>query len=385
LELLTEDSINHFCDIWTPDNEYVLFGCGYVLESFWGYISTHKIKYIIDSNPDLQNQTKNGIKIYSPAHYFEHDRGTKVIVSAGVMSIIDFLTESGLQEDIEFTTIFRFYQINCFSKSILAVFEACIMANTVCTLKCYSCSNNIPSFQKGTIRSTQEIIEDIDTYFAIVDRTILFRIAGGEPLLHPELSKILNHIGKFYRDKCNTVEVVTNGTLVPSLSVITACKEYEISFFISDYSAVISQKYPIEDVEAILKQHQVSTYRNVCYQNDNSWSNLGNPNIIQSLSNEQLRQRFTYCKSGYLGWCRHVYKNRFYYCGTGVSMNMAGIGHFVESDSVALNSSFYAQKLKILSFDLGYIPNGYLSTCQRCDGFGGTNDKFVNAGTQIHP
>ncbi len=57
--------------------------------------------------------------------------------------------------------------------------------------------------------SGDEVIELIDTYYDMGTRWIF--LLGGEPLMHPEIERIVNHIV----DKGILLHILTNGTLIP--------------------------------------------------------------------------------------------------------------------------------------------------------------------------
>lgn len=81
-----------------------------------------------------------------------------------------------------------------------------------CTLKCKLCGAYSPYYLPTPHWTFDKLKIYIDSYFNIVDYVEKFTISGGEPLLHPELSQIIEYMHKF-SNQFNILEIITNGTI----------------------------------------------------------------------------------------------------------------------------------------------------------------------------
>ena len=80
-----------------------------------------------------------------------------------------------------------------------------------CNLNCASCnhfSSLVPSTDKG--KSIEQITSDLTLLSKVKEVFNCLTILGGEPTLHPELSKILRIARQIYPNK--QINLVTNGT-----------------------------------------------------------------------------------------------------------------------------------------------------------------------------
>lgn len=116
-----------------------------------------------------------------------------------------------------------------------------IVVTERCSLKCIDCSNLMQYYQKPVHIEHGEIVDSLKKIFEAV-KVNCVRLIGGEPLLSPVLSDIVNLLFNNYSDKLRAVEVYTNGTIVPSQKLIESCKGKNITFYISDYGDLSRQK-----------------------------------------------------------------------------------------------------------------------------------------------
>lgn len=124
-----------------------------------------------------------------------------------------------------------------------------------CTLKCELCCVYAPYFPPpGPYYPFQDLTEQIARFFEIVDFADIFTIAGGEPLLHKSLADIVDFVNQ-YRTRIGRLEIITNGTLLPSERLIQSVKAANARFLVDDYGPELSIK--AEEIEALLKERNV--------------------------------------------------------------------------------------------------------------------------------
>lgn len=99
-----------------------------------------------------------------------------------------------------------------------------ILLTSRCTLKCKLCATYAPQNKKPCHYDSKIIMASVDKYFASMGDVCLFTLSGGEPLLHPDLVRMVQHF-KQYASRMEKFEIITNGTIVPSEALLLALKE----------------------------------------------------------------------------------------------------------------------------------------------------------------
>lgn len=115
---------------------------------------------------------------------------------------------------------------------------------TKCSLKCKHCSNLMQFYGNDTILAenydTEELCSDISKLLNLADRIWQLVVVGGEPFMHKEFSKILNHL--LANKNIKLINIVTNGTIVPNDELLTILKNPKIQVTVSDYGNVAKNK-----------------------------------------------------------------------------------------------------------------------------------------------
>lgn len=104
-----------------------------------------------------------------------------------------------------------------------------------CNLNCSNCSVFSGLCSADEYIPITTVKESVDILSELFDQIVVFRILGGEPLLHPQWMEICRYVREKY--PFADVEIVTNGTLVHSVSddVLTEMNKNNIVFDITDY------------------------------------------------------------------------------------------------------------------------------------------------------
>ncbi|MDR2186282.1 MAG: hypothetical protein LBO80_11555 [Treponema sp.] len=112
----------------------------------------------------------------------------------------------------------------------------CIIPTIKCTLCCKLCSNYIPIFGNVEHVSIEELINDIDQIFDLVDYTEWLQFVGGEIFMRKDLWQIYEYC-LTYRKKFEKLILITNATLLPCNKDVDIIKRYGngVQVQISDY------------------------------------------------------------------------------------------------------------------------------------------------------
>lgn len=82
-----------------------------------------------------------------------------------------------------------------------------------CTLRCELCNAYMPYYENPIDMPFDQARKALARYFSIVESVGIFGVLGGEPLMHPDLARILNEINLYTDQVTERIDMVTNGTM----------------------------------------------------------------------------------------------------------------------------------------------------------------------------
>lgn len=152
---------------------------------------------------------------------------------------------------------------NFYNKQKMNLPQLQFSVTTRCTLRCRNCNAYVPFFGKNVPHvelSPEEFAGDLRVLEKAVSAVRRFMLLGGEPLIHGRFFEILELAAKCHL--FGIVEVVTNGTLLPSEEVlrVAAAHRNKIFFHVSNYSvnSELLAHLRHEELFCLLKQHGVA-------------------------------------------------------------------------------------------------------------------------------
>ena len=237
-----------------------------------------------------------------------------------------------------------------------------------CNLKCKLCNAYSPYYTRENHYSFQCLSKTIMRYFEVVDMVEKFTVAGGEPLLHPDLPEIIDYLMN-YIEKIGVLEIITNGTIVPNNKLLNALSaSNKIRVLIDDYGPELSQKIPY--ITVALGDAGVSYVVRKNYELEahyNGWvdlSDLSNKYRTEE-ENEEIYHRCVYSTKLK---CFPILDGKAYICAT--YKRCLDIGIIKDNPSEYINLfddtvSIEAQRNLILEF----FNRSYFSSCEYCNGF----------------
>lgn len=174
---------------------------------------------------------------------------------------------------------------------------------TRCTLRCQHCIALSPLFeQPAGARFTHEMLsfEDykaqLDELLAGVDGVRRLFLHGGEPLLNPDLAKIVDYSAA--QDKITLVELITNGTLACSPELLDALErhKHKVYLAINNYSVnpALEGRLRYKEVIAALEARGI---KHPLYS-ELSWFRQ-EPLRDRGMNTAEVRAALAGC------WCRH--------------------------------------------------------------------------------
>lgn len=371
---------NKFIAKWSPAKEYILFGaskeCVQFIRSMDHLLGSGvlRISYIVDHLNTAKTFKSNLNEISS----FYHESKTlksnrkeiKIIhideyVPSDASVIITTDEYRGFYEKhlndlkIDFIWYKRIASIWPFLLSnIVHIFQTDVLVTERCNLNCSFCNMFIPHYQLPKHRDLNVIYADFDLFFQRVDYVSIFHLVGGEPFLHPEIKSIIQYINDKYSSKIDKFIITTNGSILPKAEVLDILSNSNIILSVSNYSDKLEKlKSKVDRVLNTYKEKNINHY----VRNNIKWYDFGDLRIKHNMSHGDLISHFDSCTAPFRG----LNEGKFYYCHLNTSA--------VLTKEFAHNKNDYVDLVDIsaedlIKFDLGFIPLGYLTFCDNCNG-----------------
>lgn len=222
-----------------------------------------------------------------------------------------------------------------------------------CSLKCIDCSNLMQYYAKPVDEDHDQVISSIDTFMSLVDYVLQIRVIGGEPLMYKKIDSIVKHLLTF--DNVETIQINTNGTIVPNDEKMKVFENNKVYFDISNYGS------SSRNVDKLIGE---LSRRNIRYNaaNVTSWTDCGRL-VETNRSESDLKEVFGNC-------CENqgltILHGKVYLCPfsahstnlNAVKPNSNDVIDLEISDKVLLK-----EKIKNL-----YFNTEYLEACKSCNG-----------------
>lgn len=353
-------------------NKYVIYGCGDGLNAFLNLCDIYdkyvNIKYIVDNDSKKHGKMYKSKDVFSPNILENEDKSLKIIICSDnyYEEIAANLNSMGFYEDINYIS-YRMYIQQYFSEMLFQE-NIYISLTTRCTLRCKYCSMRIPYIKENRDFSLASICKSIDDYFRGVDYVETICLLGGEPLIYPYISEVIEYILNKYKNRFYSICIITNGTVMPSDELLSKLQGGNIVFLFSDYGNVINIEKRIKIIEMLNKKHIKNKL--VTYQ---SWMDL----FLMYEQNEIIENRIKYknCKIK----CNVLYESKYFKC----SMSLA---NFFMNGLISCHDYFdlsveNIDKEKLHDFMKGNILDGYLKACIKCSGT--DNNRRVSIAEQL--
>lgn len=247
-----------------------------------------------------------------------------------------------------------------------------------CNLKCKLCSMCVPYYEIKPHFTYEFLSKTIDKYFEAVSFVNMFTLAGGEPLIHNEISKILEHLLK-YSNQIGKIEIVTNGTIIPSmelLEVIRLNKE-KICIMVDNYGEVSDH---VNEIDQVLKNFDIN-YRIRKYFGDDAhcggWVDFGD--FSQKCFNEdEMEKLYAKCALPQKLKCFQITNGEMYPCSRSRRCMELNITPKNENEYINLLDEALSidEKInRIINFD----NLKSLSGCAYCNGMCDDSPRFAPA------
>ena len=368
---------------WKSINNIIIYGFGKTAKgNIDRFIDEFNVTVIIDNDPKYKEKYYDyrGIDIVN-LDKCELNNVKIIILAAGkaLSSIKETLENRGLQEYIDYVDMdhfimewyLRFQNKLCLGKVSTSV-------TTRCTFNCKNCNMLMPYYKNPTDYNIEMLKQDAELFFSYADFVTSFVVIGGEPFLYGELEHYIDWLGSNYRERIGNIQIITNGSIIPSDNLLKVLKKYNCEVRISDYTEQINYGKQYKRVKDKINEVDVKNVEFVQCE----WIDFGFPhdNVNMGDTVEELRQHMLNCH----GMCHWLHNGKYYFCSSAWSAEECGLYKLVENqDFIDLRklSAEDNKREKLMEFHIGNMENGYMNFCKVCRGF--ESDVMVKAAIQM--
>lgn len=145
-----------------------------------------------------------------------------------------------------------------------------VITGTACSLKCRDCANFIPYAPLDTRHyPLGDLKANIAKVLSAVDEITSLQVQGGEPFLYKELDALLDYL--IAQKKIKSIVIATNGTIIPSWSILPYLQNKKVEVRISDYGNIVKDNLP-QLVQFLKDKHVSHRVYEFAYSNS-KWMN----------------------------------------------------------------------------------------------------------------
>jgi hypothetical protein len=192
----------------------------------------------------------------------------------------------------------------------------------------------------------EEFKYNLDLLMSNFDYIYRLQIHGGEPMLHPEIEKIMAYVLR-YKEKIGITVIVTNGTNLPSQALLDVISRNKVAIIASPYS---------------FNATMLEKLKTTCFENHVLYTQFGerkwfkfDPPDKEVYSVSELRSKFWNCPTNGFP----TYKNgKLYLCAR--LANILDYKDNLVDDGVNLNTRSKNNAIKFLMKD-------YSINCKYCN------------------
>lgn len=231
-----------------------------------------------------------------------------------------------------------------------------LVITTRCSLRCKNCDSLIPYMKNHQHYNADDIAMDIEHVLEVIGSIRRISLFGGEPLLHPELPKILNRFLK--DDRIGFVDVITNGTIAPSDDFLAVACSFPEKFLmrISDYGELSRN---IEKIKMLLSKnalkHEITNY--------SYWDRLQQMGHTGE-TEEELIVKYRDCTTRTM----YVNNGKLLICSPVTWLSQLGVLPNAELNYADLRAHENVRKTHIADYIRNRYADKYIDACKFCSG-----------------
>lgn len=247
-----------------------------------------------------------------------------------------------------------------------------------CSLKCKLCTAFAPYYTEPPHYPLDMLKKSVIRYFDLVESVDKFTINGGEALLHKDLPELIDFLAG-YIDRIGMLEILTNGTIVPSERLLQSLSfSPKVNIMVNNYGTAISTKIP-EIIDGFERYHIAYRLRD---QNEEKnycggWVDISNLDF-KSRSKAETEKLFSHCVYPTAFRCFAIFGDKAYICGVYLRCKTMGIIPNYPEEYVDFSDANTATPEEQIR-QIEYFYDKPYSSCEYCDGFCPESKRYTPA------
>ncbi len=211
----------------------------------------------------------------------------------------------------------------------------------------------MPYFKKPVDFPAEDLLTYMDRLLDAIDAVQIFRILGGEPFLYKDIALIIEKA--LSSPKIKTIDIVTNGTIIPSQKVIDLMKNNpRIKIQISYYGEISRNA---DKIKSLCDENGVNC--EIRYPDKKTWSYAGDLKN-RGRSREELVKQLKKCGN----ICRNFHNGKLYFCPRASFGSKLGMPES-PNDFVDMTHDVDRKTLRQQIFELN--QRKFIAACNYCD------------------
>lgn len=299
--------------------------------------------------------TRSYVSVCQFLDEIQFDRAYSCVNLIGGKSAEDFLCEKDEKVGVsDFLVKYPLY-VKRFKEEKMVLPSLEIFITERCTLRCRDCSHLVKYYDHPKDYEMESIIAYLDNFLSVIDYLEEIIILGGEPLLHPELPKLIEHCKN--TGKIRDITIISNGTVVPGRSVLEVMRQTKARLRLSDYGELSRN---IADARRVCKEYGVE-----CFVLHELWTNMGEI-YKHDYDRNEMKRMFADCP---FAFSILLLRGKLFRCVHVAHLNNLKKIHSKEHDCVDF-TDFSKKDVVLKRQELQkYLDIDYLEGCQYCNGF----------------
>lgn len=255
----------------------------------------------------------------------------------------------------------------------LHMFSITLIINQRCSLHCKCCTsymNEYPVEERKDV-PLERIEKDIDLFFDAMDSVGTVTVMGGEPFMHPELSKIIKKL--LTKKNFGIVSIATSGTYPIKDEQLEGLDDPRVNVSFSNYEHAIAPgqvDLMYKNIEKI-KAHGISYTVGVTIP---EWSI---PSTLYDLGDDEATMIAKKKACIQPPRCMQVKNGKLHPCDFGTALYSLHLGEY-EMDYVDLDAAESDSERKEMI--RAFVDQPYYRTCGHCAGMQGLTSKAAEQG-----
>lgn len=257
-------------------------------------------------------------------------------------------------------------------KEPLHMFSITLIINSRCSLGCKCCTSYMNEYPKEKRKDVpfEQISKDIDKFFAAMDSVGTVTIMGGEPFMHPDLSKIVNKL--LEKNNFGIVSIATSGTYPIKDEQLIGLTDKRVNISFSNYEQSIN-----ENQKKMMYQN-IEKVRNagISYTVGVTLAEWAIPSTLYDLgiSEEDMIAKKQACVQP--PRCMQIKNGKLHPCDFGTAIYSLGIADY-ETDYIDFEKIDNIEELR--EKIRNYIDQPYYRVCGHCN-YQGLSSKAAEQG-----